>query len=550
MRYTRIQPHKPYRPLFRVQPRLAVFIRYLPVRMSGAELPLAILGTIDLCFKYGERLMKMCRAFKAAEEELAERTLRVEAGWMKTEMQLRFMKQVEDLMGKYHRAVNERTVEVLLAKLKVVVSSLERVVKMPDEADENASVVPKRWKYALFKESIDGAIEELEIWQRSADPTWYLILRMADSQIDRALRYDNSATITSFPSVLNIRGGLQSEDGQEIPGVFLPARELDNLTTYDIPLCNTRRAERLSSRRGLQVLLLDRMECPPNMNINAATKDVRDLARKLRHDDPLTFGLLSCKGVIKQVDSSNYNLLVSFTMVFRSPDGLSRPESLRGKLRVDDGEITLSDKFDIARQIARAVSYIHTFGFVHKNIRPETILTFRQPNTTAPSVFVAGFDKFRKEEGRTYRRGDDDWEKNLYRHPSRQSSSPEEEYVMQHDIYSLGVCLLEIGLYESFVSYDPEGNNPRPSPALRLPPSNSQITEGIAMKDHLVSLAHNQLPRCMGRKYTEIVNTCLTCLDPNNTSFGDEREFMDKDGILVGVRYIEKVFSQLNAICV
>lgn len=47
----------------------------------------------------------------------------------------------------------------------------------------------------------------------------------------------------------------------------------------------------------------------------------------------------------------------------------------------------------------------------------------------------------------------------------------------------------------------------------------------------------------MGKIYTNIVISCLTCLDKNNEAFGDEREFEDEDGILVGVRYIEKVIS-------
>jgi hypothetical protein len=34
---------------------------------------------------------------------------------------------------------------------------------------------------------------------------------------------------------------------------------------------------------------------------------------------------------------------------------------------------------------------------------------------------------------------------------------PAEEYKMQHDIYSLGVCLLEIGLWEPLVEYPEDG---------------------------------------------------------------------------------------------
>jgi hypothetical protein len=39
----------------------------------------------------------------------------------------------------------------------------------------------------------------------------------------------------------------------------------------------------------------------------------------------------------------------------------------------------------------------------------------------------------------------------------------------------------------------------------------------------------------------EVVVSCLTCLDKGNKDFGDESEFLDTDGILVGVRYVEKV---------
>jgi hypothetical protein len=54
-------------------------------------------------------------------------------------------------------------------------------------------------------------------------------------------------------------------------------------------------------------------------------------------------------------------------------------------------------------------------------------------------------------------------------------------------------------------------------------------------------LARTKLPRRTGTNYAEIVETCLTCLDDDNIDFGDESEFVDEDGILVGVRYFGKV---------
>jgi hypothetical protein len=61
------------------------------------------------------------------------------------------------------------------------------------------------------------------------------------------------------------------------------------------------------------------------------------------------------------------------------------------------------------------------------------------------------------------------------------------------------------------------------------------------IKEKLIAMAESQLPSKMGRVYTNIVLSCMTCLDPDNSRFGDESNFTDADGILVGVRYIEKV---------
>jgi hypothetical protein len=53
--------------------------------------------------------------------------------------------------------------------------------------------------------------------------------------------------------------------------------------------------------------------------------------------------------------------------------------------------------------------------------------------------------------------------KDLYRHPQRQSHDLKEYYVMQYEIYSLGICLLEIGLWRSFILYSQDQKTPTPS---------------------------------------------------------------------------------------
>lgn len=108
---------------------------------------------------------------------------------------------------------------------------------------------------------------------------------------------------------------------------------------------------------------------------------------------------------------------------------------------------------------------------------------------------------------------------------------------MQHDIYSLGVCLLEVGMWESLVYYNDDLTTIKSSIVNELP----EGCDSITVKDSLVHFARIILPQRIGTKYARVADTCLTCLDEENVDFGDEREFQDADGILVGARYIEKV---------
>ena len=460
------------------------------------------------------------------------------------------MKQVKNLLDDRHRDIQHVNVEELSSKMHVVVQRLESVTTTTKKEESEATDKPTQrvarpFKYIWVKESLDKAIQDLEDWQRVADPSWYLILKIADRQIDTALLRDDAATAESVSSAKAIRDATQGERPKEKLSIFLPYTDLKAMDVQNIPYCVARVARRQSSSRGLQTMILSDIHYYPGANVAAAMRDVRDLARKLQHSDPKTFGLLNCKGVVKHIETPKPNEPLKFTMVLRTPSNLEHPRSLRQRLMTDETTISLSDKVDMACELAKAVNYIQVFGFVHKDIRPETILTFRDIEsveaTTSSSIFLVGFDKFRREEGQSYFRGDEDWEKNLYRHPSRQGYTLGEQYSMQHDIYSLGVCLLEIGLWVSFVTYDERTRTPTPSPALNISQERVEIGTPLALKQFLVSLARQKLPTCMGRKYCRIVETCLTCLDPDNSNFGDASQFLDEDGVLVGVRYIDKV---------
>ena len=367
------------------------------------------------------------------------------------------------------------------------------------------------------------------------DPSWFLNLKVSSAIIDKELYRDGSA-VSSFTGVSSLRDALREEPLQKT-SVFLPADGLDATRTRRIPFASASCIQRAGSDKWVVV---DCIPCAPEVDVGLATKDVRELARKLSSVDPFTFGILQCRGVVRVMEPGSGRLR-SFDFIFNIPRELSsEPRSLRDYLS-SNLDHTLTDRFRLAKQLAKSISYVHTLGFVHKNVRPETVLWFPTNDPGSDLFVLVGFEKMRMADGRTLRSGDSTWEKNIYRHPHRQGLIPEEIYTMQHDMYSLGVCLLEIGLRESFLSYQDGATSPQPTAVLGSTLDSPEFKQPPLMKEYLVTIARRELPKGMGERYTMVVVNCLTCLDQENIDFGDQSEFEDADGVLVGVKYIEKV---------
>lgn len=130
---------------------------------------------------------------------------------------------------------------------------------------------------------------------------------------------------------------------------------------------------------------------------------------------------------------------------------------------------------------------------------------------------------------------------------------------MQHDIYSLGVTLLEIGLWQSFLleideTFEELYPNPILNPINTDNPHNP-LGPAARTKTRFEELARTSLPVRMGKRYSDIVLSCLKCLDKGDESeqegFGvGISEVEDSDGIVIGVRFIENVLEKIQDICV
>ncbi|KAJ0415355.1 hypothetical protein BJY00DRAFT_317893 [Aspergillus carlsbadensis] len=495
--------------------------------------PLSIVATVDLCFRWGAILVEKCSAFAHAEDEVSEGLLRIRNCWIRTKLQLQLVQRLADTLDDDHRDIQHETLEKLAAKLKATVRLVESVSN-----DEGV----RRIKYAVLQTKIERTIADLENWQRLFDPSWYLLMVAAVPQIDDDLKVlgktATSATRALISSASRLRRARHPGTVKQ-PPIFYKESDTAFLEIHDIPMSPARLGIRGDPSKTL--ILDSRIYPASRIARSQIEKDVRDLARKLVEADPFEFGLLQCKGVVKHSDDGS-SIPPSFTFIFRLPPGCSEPCSFRHCLLNMPRPDSLFDRFRLARELAKSVLYVHTFGFVHKNIRPDTILVMKQGDAALASVFLVGFDTFRSEHGHTELIGSTKWQQSLYQHPSRIGDHVFQNYLVQHDIYSLGVCLLELGLWESFVAYTNNGSEVT-GPLIGNP-------DPAEFKDRLLSLTRGELKSRMGDLYSQVVETCLTSLDPGNADFGDKSEFQDADGIQVGVRYIEKITMRLSSISV
>lgn len=525
--------------------------------------------------RLGKILVGVCQTWKAAEEEIGELIIIFESVWVKTTLQIGFVERIVRELEQEHRLIIESLCITLAQKLSAAVTNIQKVAPPGTAGNTRSGFWSFGQKvdkpvYVRMKSNLRSVIQELDDWHRRFDPSWLLLIRISkptiDEELSRGVQEQNAAmhndyalasthtrdrrsfASAPFSTAQRLRAALQPESERH-DNIYMSVIELETFPILYSNACVAR-----PRIRNADWYIIDSVRCPRGSNVSVIHRDVRQLAHKLKQADSFAFGLLSCRGVMRIKDSFS-NSIKSFDFVFSKPDGLDVLQSLRQSLLSNTSNMSLNRRLRIAKEVVKGISYVHTFNFVHKNVRPESVLLFEDTTSSRCSTFLVGFEGFRCADGPSAMLGDVDWHKNLYRHPSRQGEHPREYYKMQHDIYSLGVCLLEVGLWESFVSYT-DDLYPEPGQGLHTLQAwvmdNCQTEDAYSSryKDYFTDMARNRLPLVMGERYTDIVTTCLTCLDNNNDGIGSEAELNDEDGVLVGVRFIQQVLLKMDEIVI
>lgn len=264
-------------------------------------------------------------------------------------------------------------------------------------------------------------------------------------------------------------------------------------------------------------------------------------------------GVMQCLG---------YRTEPSLDLVFRVPSNLSDPPAITLQDLITGGnDIQVEERMQIAYKISAAVAVVHAARFVQKSIRPYTIIIFQKapmegdaPNSSKYQPFLSEWSLLRSGNALTTKSGSEAWTENIYRHPSRQGIHPESRYNMGHDIYSLGVVLLEIGLWEPLILWSDESPLPsrlycKAAERIGCVSSSGNENDEAKMKSMLkpanvqrilVEITQGDLTNHMEETYANLVRICLTCVEK-----GIDGHPLRGDNLEVGDRFQRTVVGPL-----
>lgn len=238
---------------------------------------------------------------------------------------------------------------------------------------------------------------------------------------------------------------------------------------------------------------------------------VENLAQLLAHEEAHAagFNALHCIAVVRATEKA-------FAFAFALPPTLipegGKPISLLSAISSKKlHRPTLNERFAMARVLVQTVFQLHSVDWLHKSIRSENVIFGYREDPLRPTYghpLLVGFEYSRSERDTSSTEYDDKLERNIYRHPDRQGL-PEDRFNALYDIYSLGVVLLEIGLWRVAAQFE----------------KNYEEIDPKARMDSLQEHAKDRLPHYMGVDYKDAVLACLSCTllpdkDPATISAG------------------------------
>ncbi|KAJ3769039.1 kinase-like domain-containing protein [Lentinula raphanica] len=390
---------------------------------------------------------------------------------------------------------------------QVLVKSLERVTDILHDLSERLPdpiTVAKKFAWVAWgKRRVEGLLSDLDVWDNDSQRTIFTYdmlnrIRGHDLHYERLFNTGDRSLAATWSLSRRIHS---SNEVRLVSNIAIPPE-----TTITIAESDYR--YRYMARLGSELVYIETLPHRRHDNGGERRQVIERqnrIAEVFHSSDLPSMHLLSCLGTVR------HHLVYEIPKPDVEMGGLHWNGSVPTLAGVLGNEIRMSleDRFRIASEITVAVMTIHAAGWVHKDIRSDNVLFFYEENrqgyitrtTQIGSAYLVGFGGARPQTSTSARYTENDLVKRRYQHPERKGTSVE-KFDIRHDMYSLGVVLIELGLQRL------------------LSELNDQDGEDIgARKDqkgieedhtYLVNKSAHELRDIMGSKYVNAVLTCLT----------------------------------------
>jgi serine/threonine protein kinase len=251
-------------------------------------------------------------------------------------------------------------------------------------------------------------------------------------------------------------------------------------------------------------------------------------------DKPENFRVLSCLGFFHDSSEDRFGLIFDFppAVATTTREAVRDVFMLREIFDHPEPECELQlpilgDRFKLAHLLAVSVAEFHKVGWLHKSISSSRVVFFPQgdafPVSCIGQPYVIGFHHSRPGDPFAFTLGPaNDFDERDYQHPEYLKNR--QRYIPEFDIYSLGIVLLEIGLWQSLENMT-DGWKGSPE----------EFREG------LLTRRVPGLKQTMGACYFNVVDVCL------RGSFGGSPQTRDtaKDEMALYLNFKALVVDQL-----
>ncbi|KAL8744464.1 MAG: hypothetical protein Q9190_003293 [Brigantiaea leucoxantha] len=317
-----------------------------------------------------------------------------------------------------------------------------------------------------------------------------------------------------------------------------------------------RNANKVSAKRGTFLL-----ETRPYESFTKQT-----LENRLAYLSQILIDAEASESMLKAVGYADDPTQQAFLLVFDVPDSLLSAGTLQSLLQSTPQVPALNIRVALCKKLSDAIFDVHNLRLVHKNVNSASVLVMTPRDKVMSSVndqdirtYLLDWHLVRKYDVASIPSPERKWWKGIYQHPKRQIMFTEDEYTMGHDVYSLGVCMLEALLWKPLVHFtkgaEPSVNSLFAEQARSLGIVDNTPENLQSFLDHpddtkdiqriLLRIANQYLPAAAGQKLTTLITSCLSCLEDG---FGPLSFRLGTDRIELGMNYVTAVKKLLSGI--